>query len=599
MTGLDLGGALGVVIRGNVISGNTGAGLTVSSTAVAGPNGHFYVQSPTATTWTAAEQFAVSSGGHLVSIGSATENAIVIGLGTGWIGFTDDPAFGGQEFGNTSGTANRGEGWVWTDGTPAPYPVGGPLSGYMNWNTGEPNNAGTGENYAEITGGGGWNDLPASSTNRGVIELLSAPSAALLGAASRTAGGLTITGNIIGRNAANSAALANGGAGISVADNSLVTIGGTGAGAANTISGNTGAGIVVTGNNTSSVSIRGNSITSNGGLGIDLGAAGVTSNDTLDGDTGPNGLQNFPILTAATTGPTTTVSGNINSTANTALTLDFYANAAGDPSGNGEGQRYLGSTTVTTDGFGNATFSGVVLAAASAGGEVISATATDPLGNTSEFASNFATSAAAATVASVSVNGGQSQRSEVRSIVVTFSAAVTFANNNPTAAFTLTRVNNGGGIVGLSAQQSTNGLGQTVVTLTFTGTTAIDPDSLLNGGIASLADGRYQLTIVDGAVTGPGGLALDGDGNGTAGGAYASAPDTAPGVGPGLYRLFGDAIGTGVVDLADLQAFAGTFNANSSSPGYLAYLDWNNNGVVDLNDLNQFSNRFNKNVFGP
>src|SRR5206468_8586013 len=100
---------------------------------------------------------------HLVSIASATENAIVVALGSGWIGFTDDPAFGGQELGNTSGSPNRGEGWVWTHGTPAPYPVGGPLQGYMNWNGGEPNNAGSGENFGQMTGGGGWNDLPASS----------------------------------------------------------------------------------------------------------------------------------------------------------------------------------------------------------------------------------------------------------------------------------------------------------------------------------------------------------------------------------------------------------------------------------------------------
>ena len=123
--------------------------------------------------------------------GSADENAFVAGtFGAGWIGFTDDPAFGGQEFGDTSGAANRGEGWVWTDGTPAPYPVGGPLSGYMNWNTGEPNNAGTGENHAEIQGSGGWNDL-GSQTNPGIAEFTTLPNIpailAALGGGSRTA----------------------------------------------------------------------------------------------------------------------------------------------------------------------------------------------------------------------------------------------------------------------------------------------------------------------------------------------------------------------------------------------------------------------------
>jgi len=582
-TGLDLGGALGDVVRGNVISGNTGAGLTVSSTAVAGPNGHYYVLSPTATTWTAAEQFAVSNGGHLVSIGSATENAIVLGLGTGWIGFTDDPAFGGQEFGNTSGAANRGEGWVWTDGTPAPYPVGGPLRGYMNWNGGEPNNAGAGENYAEIIGNGTWNDLPATSTNRGIIELTTPPSAAQLGASLRTAGGLTITGNIIGRNAANSAALANGGAGISVGSNALVTIGGTGAGAGNTISGNTGAGVAVTGNN-ANATVRGNSIFGNGGLGIDLGTTGVTPNDALDGDTGPNGLQNFPNLTAAAGGATTTVSGSINSTANTVLTLDFYASATADPSGNGEGQRYLGSTTVTTDGFGNATFTNVVLTGASAGGEFISATATDPAGNTSEFAANATASGAAAapTVVSAVVNDGNAQRSSVRTITVTFSTAVTFPSG-VAAAFQLARTGPTGttGNVALTPTVSTDGQGRTVVTLKFSG--AFAETGTAAGVNPSLVDGTYALTIFGNNVTGAGGVALDGDANGTAGGNFALA----------THRLFGDGDGDGDVDLADLSAFGTTLFSVPGQPGpaYTPAFDFDGDGDVDLADLTAFGNR--------
>ena len=95
------------------------------------------------------------------------------------------------------------------------------------------------------------------------------------------------------------------------------------------------------------------------------------------------------------------------------------------------------------------------------------------------------------------------------------------------------------------------------------------------------------------------GWALDGDGNGTAGGAYQSPDDTAAG-GPGqlrLYRLFGDATGNGVVDLVDLAAFRGTFNAGAGSPAYLDYLDADNNGTVDLVDLGEFRSRFNASVF--
>ena len=50
------------------------------------------------------------------------------------------------------------------------------------------------------------------------------------------------------------------------------------------------------------------------------------------------------------------VIGTFHSTPGTTFLLDFYANAAADPSGYGEGQRWLGSATVTTDSSGNASF---------------------------------------------------------------------------------------------------------------------------------------------------------------------------------------------------------------------------------------------------
>ena len=51
------------------------------------------------------------------------------------------------------------------------------------------------------------------------------------------------------------------------------------------------------------------------------------------------------------------------------------------PSGNGEGQSFLGFVTVTTDGSGNGSFPLFV----TPGGGFITATATDPGNNTSEF----------------------------------------------------------------------------------------------------------------------------------------------------------------------------------------------------------------------
>ncbi|MEW6157926.1 MAG: right-handed parallel beta-helix repeat-containing protein, partial [Verrucomicrobiota bacterium] len=135
--------------------------------------------------------------------------------------------------------------------------------------------------------------------------------------------------------------------------------------------------------------IRANQIFRNGGsgtsnLGIDLGTSGVQQNDTGDPDTGANQLQNYPVLTSATAHiDNTQIQGTLNSRPETTFQIDFFSNVEIDPSGNGEGQQWLGSAEVTTDNSGNAAFdatvSGVVI------GRFITSTATDPTGNTSEF----------------------------------------------------------------------------------------------------------------------------------------------------------------------------------------------------------------------
>jgi uncharacterized repeat protein (TIGR01451 family)/CSLREA domain-containing protein len=132
-------------------------------------------------------------------------------------------------------------------------------------------------------------------------------------------------------------------------------------------------------------SIRRNAIYDNTNLGIDLSPVGVTANDAGDPDTGPNNLQNYPVLTsAALIGSDVTIQGTLNSLASKTFLLDLYSNAACDPSGFGEGKNYLGSTLVTTDGAGNATFS-KTLPAAVLTDRVFTATATAPGGDTSEF----------------------------------------------------------------------------------------------------------------------------------------------------------------------------------------------------------------------
>jgi len=138
--------------------------------------------------------------------------------------------------------------------------------------------------------------------------------------------------------------------------------------------------------------ISGNSIHSNAGIGIDLstwaGFDGVTQNDPGDGDTqGGNLLQNFPVLTAATSsGGVVHVEGLLNSSPSRAYRVEFFANAVCDPTGYGEGEVFLGAVEVTTDAQGDAVLTADLSGTVPENGWV-TATATDiAQGATSEFA---------------------------------------------------------------------------------------------------------------------------------------------------------------------------------------------------------------------
>jgi hypothetical protein len=109
-------------------------------------------------------------------------------------------------------------------------------------------------------------------------------------------------------------------------------------------------------------------------MGIDLGLDGVTLNDLGDADEGPNGLQNYPVLSAATTiSGATTVAGTLNSLANTSFHLEFYSNTTGPNFRAGE--KYLGSLDITTNAQGDTAFTfGAPLVVQP--GEFVTATAT-------------------------------------------------------------------------------------------------------------------------------------------------------------------------------------------------------------------------------
>jgi hypothetical protein len=284
--------------------------------------------------------------------------------------------------------------------------------------------------------------------------------------------GNVVQGNFVGLNASGTGPLPNTQQGILILGAINNTIGGTQSEASNKIAFNGGPGVGVSSG--SGDVIRGNSIFSNGGLGIDLGADGVTPNDLGDGDTGSNQLQNFPVISGIqSTSNSTTIQGSLKSTTNTAFQIDFYSNAAVDPSGNGEGARFLGTTSVNTNGNGDATIN-ATLPISLVAGQVITATATDPNGNTSEFSAADSTSAAGSIQFSVS------------SLQIIEDIGV----------ITLTAVRTGGSVGDLTVDYST-----------VDGTATAGQDYTSTSGTLSFLSGEtsktIQIPILDDATTEP------------------------------------------------------------------------------------------------
>jgi titin len=189
-------------------------------------------------------------------------------------------------------------------------------------------------------------------------------------------------GNFIGTDASGTVNLGNGGPGVAALSGaSGNTVGGTTAGAGNFIAFNSGDGVLV--DASTGVAIRGNAISANGGLGIRLADGG-------------NANQPAPVLTSATAGGgTVTVTGTLAAAPTTTYALDFFANTVCDPSGFGEGERYLGSAAETTNATGTVAFT-VTLNGSVPAGQFMTATATDPAGNTSQFSACQVVTAGAA-----------------------------------------------------------------------------------------------------------------------------------------------------------------------------------------------------------
>ena len=187
--------------------------------------------------------------------------------------------------------------------------------------------------------------------------------------------------NLIGVAADGTTPLPNTGNGIGMSHGNN-DIGGIGDG--NVIANNGGNGVLVNSLGAGNT-ISDNSIYNNTELGIDLVPLGVTGNDAGDGDTGANDLQNFPVLTSATSdGVQTTIVGSLSTSPGVATYgIQVFTNGTCDTSGNGEGETMVLAFNVVTDVDGNAPIS--VTTPDAIAGDVLTATATNPGGSTSEF----------------------------------------------------------------------------------------------------------------------------------------------------------------------------------------------------------------------
>lgn len=215
----------------------------------------------------------------------------------------------------------------------------------------------------------------------------------------------TVQGNFIGTDVTGSGQISNRMEGVYVQGATRSSIGGTTAGEANIIRFNGAAGVRIFG--ADGIAIRGNQILANGGLGIDLGFVGVLTNDVGDADVGSNQQQNYPELVSAVSSSSATfVQGTLSSGTNATFVLDFYASPGADPSTYGEGNVFIGTTTVNTGPEGTASFS-ASFPVSIAVGSIVAATATDTNNNTSEFSRAIAVGASSTNVMmSVSRVGG-------------------------------------------------------------------------------------------------------------------------------------------------------------------------------------------------
>ncbi len=366
-------------------------------------------------------------------IGTDATGTIAIGNTTAGISVT---GASGVTIGGPSAVArniisgNRGDG-VDVEGDSADVVLQGNDVGVDQTGTQPLGNAGSGISIDLSPG------ATIGGTASGAGNVISANAHAGISLQGSATSGAAVLGNLIGTDQSGLIALGNKADGVDLSGMSAVTIGGPTAGARNVISANVGAGIgllandsgdLVQGNfigtdsnganplgNGTGVLVEGgsanntiggtatgagNTIADSAGSGVDVAATAGAGNtirwNSMFGDAGPGivvanpgDAVNYPVFTSLTSsGGTTNVSGTFAGAASTTYLLDFYVLSSFGDQFYGEGRYLLGSSPVTTDGSGNASFS-FAFPTPAQGATYISATATDPNGNTSQFAHDF------------------------------------------------------------------------------------------------------------------------------------------------------------------------------------------------------------------
>jgi CSLREA domain-containing protein len=222
-----------------------------------------------------------------------------------------------------------------------------------------------------------------------------------------------IQGNLIGTDKTGQVAFGNSMGGIFLSSSTGTEIGGTGAGQRNVIADNGGVGIFVDGGQQNPITQ--NSIFGNAGAGIQVQTLGqhVAA----------------PVLSFTPgTGSTGTLSGTLSAAPNTSYTVEIFSNLTLPTAGQEQGKTFIQDVTVKTDGSGHGTFSVTEPTG------IYTGTATDPSGNTSPFSNAIESKALPASVTALSSSANPSTVGKP----VTFTAVVSAPGYSGTPIGTVT-----------------------------------------------------------------------------------------------------------------------------------------------------------------